>query len=876
MLPPLGLRASPSRDERTMARYHVNPFIYGKPVPPNRFVGRQSAVRTIFARLSNSESTTIVGLSHSGKSSLLRYIRDEDVRADWLGDSGSYYFVDIDCHLIPPSFEPINFWQEILTQIAEAFPQEEVRTQIEVVQQAGYGSFTLQSLFRLLERHEKRVVLLLDEFDVLLSHPNFNTAEFFGALRSLTTQSNSLTLVAASRVPTADMNRRTQQINPLGSPFFNNLAEADLPVFRPSEVDQLIDQAIAGTSVSFTEEDRAFIIRMAGGNPFLTQMTAAELFDTYVQGLSGERQRAIVTRSVPKLAHSHFEDLWRSLNDAEKRVMLALVLAELAGQMEGQDVDLTRYLEGGDADTSLRYLVGWGLVEKFSEDNRYDDGGYFAIHRASYWRIGAGWMVYWLSQYQSSDILKRLPKSHIPELSSLRMEGSEALPQRFLAQAGFIVRRVDRYGLLCFSDAALWSDISPLYVRLVLHRELNLDEFQALCAAARSAHDRKTGTIIVAVVIDQPPRTSDLYQIFALRAQEGITIVPLAYSQLAQARIDGHIMEALRDQLDLYTGRTNLYDVRTAVSDVLSFYGRSALLAELQRQLTNGHSTIIIGVRKMGKSSLMGRLREESNWPIAIIDLQAYIGNLRHVYDEALRSWYSTISASFSDFTLPKLNPSSNESHAAEAQRFRQTVEDLLGRLADQSGSPGLLLFLDEVDVLASQDEYYDFAAVLRGIAESPRYRRRFALLTVGMDPFINRVDRLKGLRNPFFSFFNEAPLGPLEPNDVRAMIISVGGQMGINYTDEALQLLADAGGGHPFLTRQLCSQSVKGLERPATIDVDRVSQAIEVYLRSARNYLAESLWAIDSGGPPAAETTILQMLATAQPQTEETLIPPE
>ncbi len=50
----------------------LNPFLYGRPVPPSRFVGRKEAVRAIFGRTYNGESTVIVGQPHIGKSSLLR------------------------------------------------------------------------------------------------------------------------------------------------------------------------------------------------------------------------------------------------------------------------------------------------------------------------------------------------------------------------------------------------------------------------------------------------------------------------------------------------------------------------------------------------------------------------------------------------------------------------------------------------------------------------------------------------------------------------------------------------------------------------------------------------------------------------------------
>ena len=42
--------------------------------------------RTLFGHLYNGESTAIVGEPHIGKSSMLRYMADAGVRAQWLGE----------------------------------------------------------------------------------------------------------------------------------------------------------------------------------------------------------------------------------------------------------------------------------------------------------------------------------------------------------------------------------------------------------------------------------------------------------------------------------------------------------------------------------------------------------------------------------------------------------------------------------------------------------------------------------------------------------------------------------------------------------------------------------------------------------------------
>jgi len=446
---------------------------------------------------------------------------------------------------------------------------------------------------------------------------------------------------------------------------------------------------------------------------------------------------------------------------------------------------------------------------------------------------------------------------------------------RFLAQAGFAIQDVDPLGLLCTSDLSLWRDTSPLYVRLLHERVLDLEQFQALCHAAEAAYDEDLRGHVVAVVIDRPPHIGDLHQIFALRAQRGLAVVPLPRSLMLQVRLDGREKEALREQVDLYLGRADLYNLGTAVSDVLSFFGRSALLADLERRLTAGQSSAVFGVRKMGKSSLLYRLRETCAWPSALVDLQGYSEGLGYVYGEALRGWRAAIMDTSRALALPEWTGDfSAPGPAAQAQAFRSAVRTLLDLLADRPGRPGLLLFLDEVDTLYGQPDYPEFAAVLRSVAQDPHCRGRFALLAAGLDPALNRVDRIGGGRNPFYAFFGEAPLGPLDSGDARTMVTSIGGQMGIAYTDEALDLVVKAGGGHPFLTRQLCSWAIRELERPATVDAGRAARAVEEYVRWPHSYMEESLWGMDSGGPPAAEAALLRSLVTAQPQPDDLLFP--
>jgi transcriptional regulator with XRE-family HTH domain len=70
-------RHDPAIEPDRTGQLSMNPFIYGDPVPPEKFYGRQQAILEVKNRIGAiaSQSVNIVGLRRIGKTSLLRYIR---------------------------------------------------------------------------------------------------------------------------------------------------------------------------------------------------------------------------------------------------------------------------------------------------------------------------------------------------------------------------------------------------------------------------------------------------------------------------------------------------------------------------------------------------------------------------------------------------------------------------------------------------------------------------------------------------------------------------------------------------------------------------------------------------------------------------------
>lgn len=391
-----------------MSSHRLNPFRYGKPIPPQHFVGRREALGTLFSRLRNGDSTAIVGGPHIGKSSLLRYVTEPQVQTEWLHDLEQHVFIDIDCQSFPEQYKQADFWALVLSHIEQAFPEPKVKSQLEMARQNPAQSHLLESLFRHLGRSGRRVVLLIDEFDVLLHHPSFNRAEFFGLLRSLASRTDSLTLITASRLSVAEMNARSHEINPLGSPFFNTVIEVPLLPLSDAEVGELLERSLADTVLKFSLGDHEYVRRMAGRHPFLVQVCAAALFDAGIQTAEPDKYRAAGEILYQRIA-AHFDDMWRHLSPKAQTALVILALAELKGQVDKRDFDTSDLGKLDFYGPELRNLATSGLVEKESDSGWHADWGNFVIWHGSRWRLSAGGLVYWVADNIVSGSRKTIP-----------------------------------------------------------------------------------------------------------------------------------------------------------------------------------------------------------------------------------------------------------------------------------------------------------------------------------------------------------------------------------------------------------------------------------------------------------------------------------
>jgi hypothetical protein len=209
--------------------------------------------------------------------------------------------------LLAEEHGPADFWDRAVEVAGEFFSDAGVHQLIRRVRDSRFETFRLEDLFTLLANGERRIVLLIDEFDTLIAHPRFSF--FFGTLRSLATNTGGLALVTASRMAVAEMNRRTELRGRSGSPFFNNFVEKRLGLLSRGETVRLVDMALAASGVTFFPEDYDLIAVEAGGHPYLVQVAGSSVFDAFSRGLSDEPRAECARRLIDERAAPFIEDL---------------------------------------------------------------------------------------------------------------------------------------------------------------------------------------------------------------------------------------------------------------------------------------------------------------------------------------------------------------------------------------------------------------------------------------------------------------------------------------------------------------------------------------------------------------------------------------
>lgn len=366
--------------------------------------------------------------------------------------------------------------------------------------------------------------------------------------------------------------------------------------------------------------------------------------------------------------------------------------------------------------------------------------------------------------------------------------------------------------ILCFADEAIAVDGRQFsYIDEVLKRERNrlVDDVVFVVSS---------GAKMQAVADDYMERT-------------GRKVVSCAWRDIEAAGED-FSYELLRQ----FLYNRDFFDVSDPVSSDGQFFARFKLVDNIFDNLTTGQNTGVFGLRKIGKTSVIKRLLIKNNttnrFRVAQIDAQTPLINKNDAAGVSLEicrafnsSWARAHNAPFR-----RDIPSGMSTSMVEASRyFSSFIESLAGQ-----GKP-LLLVVDELErILPNRArssnwnaDYLDLWRLLR--AQSQTMSGQFVFLVASTNPYFIESAKFSGEDNPIYRFIKPIYLKMFDSSDLSDMLNKLARPMGITFTEEALGAIHGYFGGHPFLSRQLCSAIASDLpERPLHVDEAKVARTIQ------------------------------------------------
>jgi len=305
-----------------------NPFFYGNPVSPDKFIGRKAEVRRVAGRIVNGgQSSAITGTFRSGKTSILDYLAKPE---EPLYGTDTLIFSYWDANTLSIECDQSQFWGYILEplqkRIAE-IPDSSLYKAYQACQKNNFAN--LEELIVQIGNMNWQLVLMIDEFDVLLDRPHLNNTEFFGGLRQLASRSRSaLVLVMTTNISLTELHKKTKPFTKSGSPYFNFLDEIVLGPLSDSEVEELLRQ---GDSY-FSDDDRRFIKEITGEHPFLLQVAASALWESYKNGNVNDpikRQQQAKQDFYDRIKLITLNDIWQSWLPITRKAFTAVALIKL-------------------------------------------------------------------------------------------------------------------------------------------------------------------------------------------------------------------------------------------------------------------------------------------------------------------------------------------------------------------------------------------------------------------------------------------------------------------------------------------------------------------------------------------------------------------
>jgi len=280
---------------------------------PSEFFGREREVRRIYSRLDapRPQSISIVGDRRIGKSSLLYHIYRARNRKQYMTNHEEAIFVYLDFQQ-DLEFDVPRFIDFVFNMFSYESKSERDYTQRERTLDE------LKNVIQQLHDEGKRIVILMDEFEVITRNPRFE-GQFFSLLRALA-NSYRVAYVTSSH---EDLQKMCHNKDISDSPFFNIFSNLILRPFSREEALELIVAPSAQESVPL-ERHAAGIIELAGYFPMFLQIACSAAFEALMTDPAAELDWRHVRDVFMEEARPHYRSIWDHFDEPARESLTSL------------------------------------------------------------------------------------------------------------------------------------------------------------------------------------------------------------------------------------------------------------------------------------------------------------------------------------------------------------------------------------------------------------------------------------------------------------------------------------------------------------------------------------------------------------------------
>jgi len=243
----------------------------------------------------------------------------------------------------------------------------------------------LEEFFKQLDASGWRLVLLLDEFDVVLEHSRLNNIGFLGDFRSFASRHTSLAYLIAARQSLTQLNAKTKGYTN-GSPYFNTPEPIILEPFSDKDCAELLEWG----GKRFTAADRRYLVELTGKYPYFLQVAASELWEAYTEMPDDvdRRWRQVESKLYESVAFM-FSNMWDLWTPEMRMAFMAAALPQIRLNMKLREQNLIREIKY--LGKELRELASRGLIVEGTLSD-------------SQWHVRSSVLLWWLADQIAQEV----------------------------------------------------------------------------------------------------------------------------------------------------------------------------------------------------------------------------------------------------------------------------------------------------------------------------------------------------------------------------------------------------------------------------------------------------------------------------------------